>query len=109
MLNLVSNAIRHNVWSGDVWVLTGATLEHAYIEVTNTGPILAPEEVPSLFTPFRRGMHRRKGSGLGLSVVRSITDTHRGRVVARPNPTGGLTVRVELPLRGAFDGRPHSV
>lgn len=54
----------------------------------------------SLQLPFQRGPERRsKGLGLGLAVVRAITLTHHGKVTATPRPGGGLTVRVDLPLR----------
>ncbi|MFF4675126.1 ATP-binding protein [Streptomyces sp. NPDC001279] len=79
---------------------TGTTDAAAYIEVANTGPVLAPDEIPSLFEAFQRGHeHRGNGSGLGLAVVRTITVTHHGRVTAVPRTEGGLIVRVELPHR----------
>lgn len=105
-LNLLANAIRHNHRDGTASVATGTMDAAAYIEVANTGPVLAPDEIPSLFEAFHRGQERRgNGAGLGLAVVRTITVTHRGRVTAVPGAGGGLTVRVELPLRsGVFGG-----
>ncbi|MFE0178226.1 sensor histidine kinase [Streptomyces sp. NPDC059002] len=101
--NLVSNAIRHNHPQGTVHISTRtADGGAAVIEVGNTGPVITDDELPALFEPFRRGSHvsadaRRKGSGLGLSVARAITDAHRGTLHAQARPAGGLTVRVELP------------
>ncbi|MGW2111067.1 sensor histidine kinase [Streptomyces sp. NPDC001948] len=105
-LNLLANAVRHNHRGGTASVATGTTDAAAYIEVANTGPVLTPDEIPSLFEAFHRGQeHRGNGSGLGLAVVRTITATHRGRVTAVPRAEGGLTVRVELPCRSReFDG-----
>ncbi|MER8162840.1 HAMP domain-containing sensor histidine kinase [Streptomyces sp. NPDC094472] len=98
--NLVTNAVRHNERGGSVHVRTGLTERgDACVEVINTGPVIEERELPALFEPFRRGGGRRRGSGLGLSVVRAVTATHQGKLTARPNPGGGLTVRVELPPR----------
>ncbi|MFD4247603.1 sensor histidine kinase [Streptomyces sp. NPDC058525] len=99
-LNLLANAVRHNHPDGTATVTTGAAGQLAFIEVTNTGPVLDPAEIPALFEPFRRGRdHWSEGLGLGLAVVRAITLTHHGNVTATPRPGGGLTVRVDLPLR----------
>ncbi|WP_189133637.1 sensor histidine kinase [Wenjunlia tyrosinilytica] len=100
--NLVANAVRHNVPGGSVHVRTGTTGSGAFVEVSNTGPTIDPADLPDLFKPFRRGTRRGKGSGLGLSVVRSVTDTHHGILSARPNAVGGgLTLRVDIPASGA--------
>ncbi|MFF4323202.1 sensor histidine kinase [Streptomyces sp. NPDC001568] len=99
-LNLLANAVRHNHPGGTATITTGVTGQLAFIEVANTGQVLNPQEIPTLFEPFRRGPERRsKGLGLGLAVVRAITLTHHGKVTATPRPGGGLTVRVDLPLR----------
>ena len=104
--NLVTNAVRHNDRAGSVHIETGSTADGgAYVEVTNTGPVIDESELPLLVEPFHRGNGRRKGAGLGLSVVRAVTATHQGTLTTHPNPGGGLTARVELPDRtGAVDG-----
>ncbi|MFJ8854929.1 sensor histidine kinase [Streptomyces sp. NPDC102437] len=97
-LNLLTNAVRHNHPDGTATVATGTTDRLAFIEVTNTGPVLDPHEVPVLFEAFQHGPEcRSDGSGLALAVARAITLTHQGQVIAHPRPGGGLTVRVELP------------
>lgn len=100
--NLVDNAIRHNHHGGAVRVITRVTPEAAVLTVTNTGPTIAPHEVPTLFQPFRRLTDRvasAKGSGLGLSIVQAIAHTHDGEANATPHPEGGLTITVTLPHR----------
>jgi signal transduction histidine kinase len=58
-------------------------------------------EVERLFEPFRRLNTDRtesaKGAGLGLSIVRSVVNAHRGSVQATPRAGGGLIVTVRLP------------
>jgi signal transduction histidine kinase len=101
--NLVQNGIRHNTAGG--WVRVG--IEHAANEarltVTNTGPVVPPATLPRLFEPFRKATDRigsGAGSGLGLSIVRSVTHVHGGTVKAEPRDGGGLVVQVSLPTTG---------
>ncbi|HEY3008409.1 MAG TPA: HAMP domain-containing sensor histidine kinase [Micromonosporaceae bacterium] len=106
--NLLDNAIRYNI-PEDGWakVITGTDDGDAYITVENSGPIVASDEIPSLFEPFRRPANADRratvsgdhGAGLGLSIVRSVAHAHGGDVHATPRPDGGLIVRVRLPAR----------
>jgi signal transduction histidine kinase len=99
--NLVDNAIRHNVDSGQVEVLTGTRSGSAVLSVVNTGPVVAPEDVARLFEPFRKaGADRTRsndGSGLGLSIVRAVVDAHGASIVVEPRSDGGLQVEVAFP------------
>jgi signal transduction histidine kinase len=99
--NLVENAIRHNHDGGELTVTTRARDGAAELVVTNTGPVVPPYEVETIFEPFRRlGTDRvrsDRGSGLGLSIVRATTTAHGGTVTAEPRAGGGLTIAVRLP------------
>lgn len=98
--NLVENGVRHNIDGGWLRVDTGTVDGRARLQVMSTGAVLAPEDVPRLFEPFRRqGTARtaRTGAGLGLSIVRAVATVHGGSVNAEPRPGGGLTVTVDLP------------
>jgi signal transduction histidine kinase len=102
--NLVENGIRHNVDDGTGWVRIASRIAHdgrVQVEVSNTGPLVPPYEIPTLFLPFRRlGPERvitAKSAGLGLSIVRSIALAHGGEVSARPREGGGLIVTATLP------------
>ncbi|MGW2740992.1 sensor histidine kinase [Streptomyces sp. NPDC001450] len=97
--NLVQNAIRYNHSGGSLRIHTSPGQG---LIVRNTGPRVPAEALPELFEPFRRGVTARtgtvEGAGLGLSIVRSITEAHAGTVTARTNDDGGgLEVRVTLP------------
>ncbi|MDR8410175.1 HAMP domain-containing histidine kinase [Nonomuraea sp. 3-1Str] len=99
--NLVENAIRHNHPKGEVWVTTRQRAERVELVVANTGLQVPSYEIETIFEPFRRlhgdRLRSDRGSGLGLSIVRVISEAHRGTVVARPRDEGGLTITVELP------------
>ena len=98
--NLVENAVRHNLPDGWVRVDTGTVEGRARLQVSNSGAVLAPDQVAGLFEPFRRyGTARtaRRGAGLGLSIVRAVAELHGGTVSAAARPDGGLTVTVDLP------------
>jgi signal transduction histidine kinase len=97
----VENAVRHNRSGGWLSVATGTSDGYATVSVTNTGPVVAPYELGTIFEPFRRLGGDRTGSergvGLGLSIVRAVARAHGGDAAAVPRPGGGLTVTVRLP------------
>ncbi|WP_326603897.1 sensor histidine kinase [Streptomyces sp. NBC_01800] len=106
-LNLLHNALRHNLPTGGSLTLTTdpdpAHPDRAVLTVTNTGPLL-PDTVGHLTEPFLRGSGRlaekdptRRGHGLGLAIVAGIVRAHHGDLSLTPNPGGGLTARVSLP------------
>ena len=101
--NLVQNAIVHNLPArGTVTVHTEAQGDTSVLRVENTGRPLAPELVPTLTEPFRRGTERVRtdehpGVGLGLAIVHSIVRAHDGTLGLVPRPAGGLLVTVRLP------------
>jgi two-component system sensor histidine kinase VanS len=101
-MNLVHNAIIHNLpGRGTVWVRTGIRAGTAVLAVENTGEVIAPELLPTLTEPFRRGTERvhtdHAGVGLGLAIVRTITHAHGGTITLTPRAAGGLHITVELP------------
>ena len=100
--NLVVNAITYNEPGGWVEIeVLSDTGSGPVLAVRNTGQSVPAEAVPWLFEPFRRLTADRTdhggGSGLGLSIVRSITTAHGGTAMARPRDEGGLIVEIDLP------------
>ncbi|WP_436791172.1 HAMP domain-containing sensor histidine kinase [Yinghuangia sp. YIM S10712] len=104
--NLVQNAVRHNkrnaLGRGHVHVTTARTGGGVELRVVNSGPVVDPGSIDELFEPFHRGTAARRtgthaGSGLGLSIVRAVVDSHGGHVEAEARPEGGLAVTVRLP------------
>lgn len=100
--NLVQNAIKYNKAGGNIHI---AVARRPALTVTNTGVPVPPETVRELFEPFRQlngdgPPAPDRGTGLGLSIVESIARAHAGSVTATARPSGGLTVRVDLPPAG---------
>ncbi|HET6696794.1 MAG TPA: HAMP domain-containing sensor histidine kinase [Gaiellaceae bacterium] len=111
--NLVHNAIVHNLpEEGTVWVTTSVHPKSAVLTVENTGEKLTPQSVTTLAEPFLRGTERLRtdhaGVGLGLAIVRSITQAHDGALTLTPRAAGGLRVTVELPAVPPLAGRRRS-
>jgi signal transduction histidine kinase len=96
--NLVDNAIGHNLADGHVQISTDTAHGNAVLTVSNSGPIIPPEEIERLFQPFQRldprRMQHTNGHGLGLSIVRAIAAAHGATISAQPLPEGGLSLSV---------------
>jgi signal transduction histidine kinase len=102
VVNLVDNAVRHNVANGVVHLSTGTEAGLAVLSVINSGPVIRPDDVPGLLRPFQRLGAERVGTsdglGLGLSIVAAIADAHGGWLKVDPRPEGGLAVRAAFSL-----------
>ncbi len=70
--------------------------DHVEVTVTDCGEGIGPEHVPHLFESFFTT--KRGGMGLGLSLARSIVQSHRGRIWAENNADGGATFHFTVPL-----------
>ncbi len=100
-LNLAQNAVRYNEPDGWVEMSTSSVNGTALLTVANSGPVIPPDSLETLFEPFRRMRGDRteseKGVGLGLSIVRSVVRAHGGWIEAEPRVEGGLIVRIGFP------------
>jgi two-component system sensor histidine kinase VanS len=108
-MNLVQNAIVHNLpVHGALWVTTRAFAQSVELTVESTGEQLTPQLVSTLAEPFQRGTERIRandeGLGLGLAIVRSITQAHDGTLTLASRTNGGLRVAVRLPAAGLRTG-----
>jgi len=102
--NLVSNAFKFTL-QGEIVVRVRELPEAAVLEVSDTGVGIPESEVPRLFERFHRvpGTTGRtyEGTGIGLSLVRELTELHGGRVSVESAAGQGTTFRVELPKGSA--------
>jgi two-component system sensor kinase FixL len=98
LLNLIRNAIEamQDVERRELVVATRAIPEEDQVEVRveDTGPGLAPEVAAQLFQPFVTT--KKHGMGVGLSICRTIVESHGGRIAAEARPGGGTVFRFTL-------------
>lgn len=101
--NLLSNAIKFTPDGGNVEIRLEQIDTYAQIQVRDTGKGISPDFLPYVFDYFRQedGKITRQfgGLGLGLAIVRHLTELHGGTVQAdSPGEGKGATFRVRLPL-----------
>jgi signal transduction histidine kinase len=102
--NLLENAAKFTEPGGraTVSVEENAAMAHAIVRVRDTGAGIAPEILPRIFEPFMQGdatLDRSKGGlGLGLALVKGLTEMHGGTVSVESEGVGrGATFAVRLP------------
>ena len=66
-----------------------------YVEISDNGPGIKPEEQSRMFEPYYST--KRSGTGLGLAIVKSIISDHHGHIRVKPNEPAGTTFVIELP------------
>ncbi len=97
--NLVDNAVKYGGAARVSLVLDGAAV---HIAVDDDGPGIPPEEVEPVFRPFRRLESSRNretgGTGLGLTIARSVARAHGGDVTLANRTEGGLHAEIVLPV-----------
>jgi two-component system, OmpR family, sensor kinase len=105
LFNLVDNAIKYTPRGGNVTVSVEKVETFAVVSVADTGIGVLEEDNQKVFQRFFRSAEARSGtqggSGLGLSIVKSIAEGHGGKVELTSVPGQGSTFRVYLPLTSA--------
>lgn len=101
LLNLWQNALQamESLEDGHERVLTittGCDGDANTIAVQDTGPGIAPSVLPNIFTPFFTT--KRRGTGLGLAVVKKILDDHRATVRVESEPGRGTTFTLRFSI-----------
>jgi signal transduction histidine kinase len=99
--NLLENAIKFTPEGGRVEVRVSAEGSHPVLEVEDSGIGMDPDKVPELFEAFKQeseGPDREyEGSGIGLSIVKRLTEEMNGRVGVDTEKGEGTCVTVRLP------------
>jgi PAS domain S-box-containing protein len=102
--NLVSNAVKFTV-GGGVRLTAHTTGTHVRIQVRDSGPGIAPEDMANLFKPFMQGndaqRSHREGTGLGLAISRQLARALGGDITVTSEVDHGSTFVVTLPLDSA--------
>jgi signal transduction histidine kinase len=104
LVNLLSNAVKYTPRGGRVALSVGTAGDSAVLTVADTGIGIPEKDQPSLFTRFFRASNAVEaaipGSGLGLSIVRTIVTNHHGDLTVESAQDEGTTVTVRIPLQG---------
>jgi two-component system, OmpR family, heavy metal sensor histidine kinase CusS len=100
--NLLDNALRHTPDGGRIEVHIAQLGDRSEILVRDTGCGIAPEHLPRVFDRFYRADSSRSsaGTGLGLALVKSITDLHGGSATIQSETGRGTTVVLTFPKQG---------
>lgn len=101
LANLLSNAIRHTPVGGRITLRAAHQGDQVIIEVADTGSGIAPEDLDHVFDRFYRADRSRArstgGTGLGLTISRSLARLHGGDLTAANGPDGGALFVLSLP------------
>lgn len=99
--NLCTNAVKYGAPGTEVRVRLGREGKTVTIQVHNQGNPLRAEDLPRLFELFQRTpsaeQSGKTGWGLGLTIVRGVTESHGGRVSVDSSPTAGTTFTLAIP------------
>lgn len=101
--NLLANAVEALDGPGEVFLATrlienGDGHNVVELSVADTGTGIGADDLPHLFEPFYTTKRDGHGTGLGLSVSRSIIERHGGTITAGNRPQGGAVFTVRLPV-----------
>ncbi len=101
--NLIGNAVKYNVFGGDIHVTAYKDHQHWQLNVKDTGIGIPTNQQTRIFERFYRGDESRQrkiasGTGLGLAIVNEIVNKHNGEIKVQSQVAVGTTVSVTLPL-----------
>ncbi len=104
LINFLSNAVKFSTKKKEVTVRLFQENRTAVLQVSDKGIGIAPKEIKKIFTRFYQSQNKvsseAKGSGLGLTLVKHITEAHGGRVDVKSEFGEGTTFSIVLPING---------
>ena len=103
--NLITNAVRYNKEQGSITVRDQYKPGQTYmIYISDSGIGIRPEELGTIFNRFKKSGHTEgEGSGLGLSIVKSIVENSGGSIWYETENQHGTTFYVSLPMAALAD------
>lgn len=101
VINLVSNALKYTPNGGTVSVSIKGAEDITEISVKDNGPGIPEEDLPFIFERFYRADKSRNrltgGSGIGLTIVKTITEAHKGRIEVQSKINEGTEFIISIP------------
>ena len=103
--NLVENALHFTAAGGTILISIAIHISQAEIAVKDTGSGIAAQHLPRIFDRFYRADSSRssQGLGLGLALVKSITDLHGGSATVESEVNRGTCVTLTFPNRAGLE------
>jgi len=102
ILNLLSNAVKFTKAGGHIFVNIGATQDKIIISVKDDGVGIPQNKLNEIFERFIQVddlmTRKREGSGIGLSLVKSMVEMHGGRIYVESEDGKGSEFFIELPI-----------
>ena len=100
LINIIDNAVKYTPPKGEILVELKTENYHARIDIKDTGQGILKKDIPHIFDRFYRGSATDKvfGSGIGLSITRSIIKAHHGEIRVQSTVGSGTTFIVTLPI-----------
>jgi PAS domain S-box-containing protein len=103
--NLCSNAVKYGEVDKPIYVIIKPEGDHVLLSVKNHGSSLYTIDKKKLFEPYQRGqghkVESKKGWGIGLTIVKGITEAHFGKVSVE-NTQDETTFNIDLPLDARY-------
>lgn len=96
--NLVRNAIQHTPPGGIVQVRAEKQKNKLLLSVVDTGEGIPAEDLPHIWTRFYKGKDSTSGNGIGLSVVKELTELMGGEASVKSELGAGSEFQVALPF-----------
>jgi two-component system phosphate regulon sensor histidine kinase PhoR len=100
LFNLLENAIKYSACGAQVSLTVSCSEGWLTCDLLDQGKGIAPDELPELFSQYRRfsSAHGIDGVGLGLSMVKAVVDRHGGQIECRSVVNEGTCFTLRLPL-----------
>jgi two-component system, NtrC family, sensor kinase len=98
LVNLITNSVFAMPAGGEIQVITKSKGEYLSLTVKDTGTGMTPEVKAKIFEPFFTTKPVGQGTGLGLSVVQGIVESHKGKIVVNSTIDKGTKFEILLPL-----------
>lgn len=100
--NLINNAIKYGESNGKIKITVNRRESFFEFAVHNFGNPLSEEDQKTIFDAYKRSKDadggRQKGWGLGLTLVRGVTEAMGGQVFVESSPSLGTSFRIQLPI-----------
>ena len=105
LMNLLSNALKFTGLDGRVRVSAWSNADNLVVVITDNGVGIQADDLTRVFQPFEQGENNlaraHDGTGLGLSLCKSLVELHHGTIRLDSHEGKGTTVKFQLPLSGA--------